>query len=235
MWLDWLVLCEYSLSVFALWCPLATPRLLQQSAAIAPYLGRGVSPHCRTSWPSRWDSSSRPSCARAATAPWMWGCSSALPRNYSRWNQMKAKNPLASDPGSRNPARKTEKEHRAQGIPVGRVDGFSHTGKKGSSTLGPRSYCPSGVCVCVCVYVGGRCGSQCFLSHFLQSLLWFASLFPFFFRLEELFHYSTWDLSQSFNCCVWRFFFKEQKRTKVDSTGWADPSILPVIEFAIGE
>ena len=61
-----------------LWCPLATPtlllgfllpwvwgissRLLQQSAAIAPYLGRGVSPHRRPSWPSMWDSSSRPSC-----------------------------------------------------------------------------------------------------------------------------------------------------------------------------
>ena len=55
--LDWLVFCEYSFSVFALWCPLATPtvllgfllpwawgissRLLQQSAATAPYLGRG--------------------------------------------------------------------------------------------------------------------------------------------------------------------------------------------------
>ena len=69
----------------ALWCPLATPTtllgfllpwawgisswLLQQSAAIAPYLGRGVSPHRRPSWPSMWDSSSRPSWARAATAP----------------------------------------------------------------------------------------------------------------------------------------------------------------------
>ena len=58
VWLDWLVFCEYGFSVFALWCPLATPiillgfllpwawgissRLLQQSAAIAPYLGRGV-------------------------------------------------------------------------------------------------------------------------------------------------------------------------------------------------
>ena len=61
-------------------CPLATPtillgfllpwawgisaRLLQQSAAIAPYLGWGVSPHRTPSWPSTWDSSSRPSCAR---------------------------------------------------------------------------------------------------------------------------------------------------------------------------
>ena len=61
MWLDWLVFCEYGFSVSALWCPLATPtvllgfllpwvrgissRLLQQNAAIAPFLGRGVSPH----------------------------------------------------------------------------------------------------------------------------------------------------------------------------------------------
>ena len=86
MWLDWLVFCDYGFSVFALWCPLATPtvllgflppwtwgissRLLQQSTAAAPYLGRGVSPHCRPSWPSVWDSSSRPSCACAAMAPW---------------------------------------------------------------------------------------------------------------------------------------------------------------------
>ena len=55
MWLDWLVFCDYGFSVSALWCPLATPtvllgfllpwtwgissRLLQQSAAAAPYLG----------------------------------------------------------------------------------------------------------------------------------------------------------------------------------------------------
>ena len=84
VWLDWLVFCEYVFSVSALWCPLATPTillgfllpwawgvsswLLQQSAAAAPYLGRGVSPHCHTSWPSTWDSSSRPSCARAASS-----------------------------------------------------------------------------------------------------------------------------------------------------------------------
>ena len=85
MWLDWLVFCEYGFSVFALWCPLATPtillgfllpwawgissQLLQQSAAIAPYRGQGVSPHHRPSWPSTWDSSSRPSCGRVAMAP----------------------------------------------------------------------------------------------------------------------------------------------------------------------
>ena len=59
MWLDWLVLCEYSFSVSAIWCPLATPtillgfllpwawgissRLLQQNTAAAPYLGREYS------------------------------------------------------------------------------------------------------------------------------------------------------------------------------------------------
>ena len=59
VWLDWLAFYEYGFSVSALWCPLATPttllgfllpwawgvssRLLQQSAAIAPYLGQGVS------------------------------------------------------------------------------------------------------------------------------------------------------------------------------------------------
>ena len=95
LWLDWLVFCEYGFSVSALWCLLATPTILlgfllpwawgisswlfQQSAAIAPYLGRGVSPHHCPSWPSAWDSSSRPSCARAAMAPWTWGWSSGPP------------------------------------------------------------------------------------------------------------------------------------------------------------
>ena len=74
-----------------LWCPLATPtiflgfllcwtwgmssRLLQHSEATAPYLGQVVSPHCHPSWPWTWSSSSRPSCARAATTPWTWGFS----------------------------------------------------------------------------------------------------------------------------------------------------------------
>ena len=44
-------------------------RLLQQGTAAAPYLGPGVSPYRCRSWPSAWDSSSRPSCACAATAP----------------------------------------------------------------------------------------------------------------------------------------------------------------------
>ena len=53
--------------------------LLQQSAASACYLERGVSPHGRPSWPWTWSSSSWPSCAWAATAPWRWGCSSWQP------------------------------------------------------------------------------------------------------------------------------------------------------------
>ena len=51
------------------------------------YLGRGVSPHHCPSWPLKWDGSSRPSCARAATAPWTRGSSSGPP-------------PLTSDLGS---------------------------------------------------------------------------------------------------------------------------------------
>ena len=82
VWLDWLVFCEYGFSVSTLWCPLATPTvllgfllpwawgisspLLQQSAATAPYLGRGVSPHRLPSWRSTWDSSSRPSYVSVA-------------------------------------------------------------------------------------------------------------------------------------------------------------------------
>ena len=95
VWLDWLVFCDNVFSVTDLWCPLTTPtislgflllwtwgissRLLQQSEAIAPYLGRGISPHGRPSWPWTWSSSSWPSCARTATAPWTWGCSSWPP------------------------------------------------------------------------------------------------------------------------------------------------------------
>ena len=67
---DWLVFCDYGFSVSTLWCPLATPiilrgfllpwtlgiswRLLQQSAASAPYLGWGISPHSHPSWPWTW-------------------------------------------------------------------------------------------------------------------------------------------------------------------------------------
>ena len=84
VWWEWLVFCEYGFSVSALWCPLATPticylgfllpwtwgicsRLLQQSAAAAPYLGQGVSLHCHPSWPWTWSSSSRLSSAHTAT------------------------------------------------------------------------------------------------------------------------------------------------------------------------
>ena len=107
VWLDWLVFCDYGFSVSALWCPLATPmvllgfllpwawgislRLLQQSAAAALYLGRGVPPHCRPSWPSTWDSSSRPSCTREARAPWTWGWSSwplLLASGVGAWGSM---------------------------------------------------------------------------------------------------------------------------------------------------
>ena len=84
VWLDWLVFCDYGFIVSALWCPLATLTvllrfllpwmqvisswLLQESTAAAPYLGRGISPHHRPSWPWTQNSSSRPSCAHAATA-----------------------------------------------------------------------------------------------------------------------------------------------------------------------
>ena len=40
------------------------------------YLWRMVSPHGRPSWPWMWSSSSWPSRAHAAAAPWMCGCSS---------------------------------------------------------------------------------------------------------------------------------------------------------------
>ena len=90
LWSDCLVFCDYGFSVSALWCPLTTPtvlpwkwgissRLLQQSAAAAPYLGWGVSPHGRPSWPWTWSSSSRPSRACAAAAPWTGGSSSRPP------------------------------------------------------------------------------------------------------------------------------------------------------------
>ena len=87
LWSDWLVFHDYGISVSALWCPLATPtvllgfllpwtwgissQLLQQSAAAAPYLRRGVSPHSCPSWPWMWDSFSWPSCACTAATPWM--------------------------------------------------------------------------------------------------------------------------------------------------------------------
>ena len=83
VWLDWLVFSKYGFSVSALWCLLATPtillgfllpwtwdissRLLQQSAAAAPDLGRGVSPLRCPFWPWTCNSPSRPSYTGAAT------------------------------------------------------------------------------------------------------------------------------------------------------------------------
>ena len=77
MWSDWLVVCDYDLSVSALWCSLTTPTvllrftylgcgvywwLIQQNAATAPYLGWGVSHQGRPSWSWTWSSSFRPTC-----------------------------------------------------------------------------------------------------------------------------------------------------------------------------
>ena len=80
MWSDWLVVCDYGLSVSALWCRLTTPTvllgfllpwswgiyswLLQQSTLTAPYRGWGVSHQDWPSWPWTWSSSSRPTCTR---------------------------------------------------------------------------------------------------------------------------------------------------------------------------
>ena len=68
MWSDWLVVCDCSFSPSALWSPLSVPtfllgfllpwtwglssRLLQQSAAAAPYLWCGVAPfsHAPAPW-----------------------------------------------------------------------------------------------------------------------------------------------------------------------------------------
>ena len=93
VWLDWLVFCEYSFSVSALWCPLATPtvlfgfllpwmwgissRLLQQSTAAAPYLGQGVSPHRCPSWPK---SSGKDKSKPQQATTW-------LPLGWLEWNR----------------------------------------------------------------------------------------------------------------------------------------------------
>ena len=65
-------------------------------------LDRGISPHHRPSWPSVWDSSSRPSCARAARAPWTWSWSSRLPpltSGLEEWGCSSRPLPLASGLG----------------------------------------------------------------------------------------------------------------------------------------
>ena len=82
MWSEWLVVCDCGFSLSALWCPLSVPTillgfllpwawgvsswLLQQSAAAAPYLGQGVSPHRFPSWPWMRSRSSRPSCSHSS-------------------------------------------------------------------------------------------------------------------------------------------------------------------------
>ena len=76
VWSDWLVVCDCSFNLSALWCPLSAPTillgfllpwtwnisslLLQQSTATAPYLGCGVVPLSRHPWAWRWHSSCRP-------------------------------------------------------------------------------------------------------------------------------------------------------------------------------
>ena len=140
LWLVWLVFCEYGFSVSALWCPLATSiiflgfllpwawgissRLLQQSTAAAPYLGQRVSPLHRPSLPSTWDSSSRPACASAATAPWTWialpGCCPVLRHGgpspghrpwTSMWGGSSRLSPLTSNGGWLLPATAPDFRH----------------------------------------------------------------------------------------------------------------------------
>ena len=95
LWSDWLVFCDYGFTVSALWCPLATPtillgfllprtwaissRLLQQSAATAPYLGRGASSHGCPSWPWTWSSSSQ-----LFVTPWTVACQTPLSMGFPR-------------------------------------------------------------------------------------------------------------------------------------------------------
>ena len=81
VWLDWLVFCEYGFMC------LPSDALSQHLPSYLgfSYLGRGVSPHRRPSWPWTWSSSSRPSCSRTATAPWTWGSSSRPPALTLDW------------------------------------------------------------------------------------------------------------------------------------------------------
>ena len=74
---------------------------LQQSAAAAPYLGRGVSPHGHPSWPWMWSSSSRPSWARAAAAPWRWGCAQKHAMRRTAQKHGREELPLAQGQGRR--------------------------------------------------------------------------------------------------------------------------------------
>ena len=82
--LDKAVVCVIRLASF-LWlqfqcvCPLMPSCKPLPSYLGFSYLGWGVFPHRRPSWPWTWNSCSRPSCAHAAAAPWTWGCSSWSP------------------------------------------------------------------------------------------------------------------------------------------------------------
>ena len=71
-------------------------QLLQQGTAAVPYLGWGVSPYRRHSWPSTWDSSSRPSCACSHHSS---GCSSQPPALASGVGGSSQLLPLALDSG----------------------------------------------------------------------------------------------------------------------------------------
>ena len=112
--LDWLDFCDSGFSVSALWCRLATPSflrgflllltwgisslLLQQSAATAPYLERGISPHCQHSWPWSWSSCSSPSCAIAASTPWTCG----INPEFTRKTDAEAATPVLCPPDAKN-------------------------------------------------------------------------------------------------------------------------------------
>ena len=58
-----------------------------------PQVGLGVSPHHHPFRPWTWNSSSRPSGACTATAPWMWGRSSRLPPLASVWGSSSGHHP----------------------------------------------------------------------------------------------------------------------------------------------
>ena len=59
---------------------------------------RGMSSR-HPSWPSAWDGSSRPSCARTAPTPWAWGCPSRPPPWPRAWGCSFLLPPLASEAG----------------------------------------------------------------------------------------------------------------------------------------
>ena len=60
-----------ALQNFVVFCQTSTwiSHRYKKIKSAAPYLGRGVSPHSRPSWPWTWSSSYRPSCSCPATTP----------------------------------------------------------------------------------------------------------------------------------------------------------------------